>query len=64
MADVKFKGEITGETRGGGIWFLITEGPHAFAEVCFPRSEVAIVEIDVGHEITVPDWLAEEKDLW
>jgi hypothetical protein len=63
MSDLEFKGQIT-EDREDSIWFLIEEGIHMGTEVNLPKSQIGIIKTISGVTIILPEWLADQKELW
>ena len=62
MPDVTVKGWVLRETPTGmAVIFLWEDRQQAMDTVCLPKSQIAVVKGVYVDEVTMPEWLAEDK---
>ena len=64
MPDVIVKGWVLRETPNGMAWiFLWDQRERGMDTVLLPKSQVAVVKGEFEDEVTMPEWLAEDRGL-
>jgi hypothetical protein len=64
MSDVTVKGWVLRDTPNGmAVVFLWENRRLAHETVLLPKSQIAVVHGDFVDEVTMPEWLAEDRGL-
>lgn len=64
MADVTVKGWVLRETPNGMAVVFLWEGRRLACDtVLLPKSQIAVVKGEFADEVTMPEWLADDRGL-
>jgi hypothetical protein len=64
MADVTVKGWVLRDTANGmAVVFLWADRRLAHETILLPKSQIAVVKGEFEDEVTMPEWLADDRGL-
>jgi hypothetical protein len=64
MDDITVKGWVLRDTPSGmGVVFMPFDREHPADRVLLPKSMIAMVKGVMTYEVTMPQWLAEQRGL-